>query len=322
MIKYKIFDLDGCISDDAKRRPLLPKGYSPEHNDGGQAGFTDKDFKEYHASLGQDPCINSGLVFDAIATGNRLLFVTARPEEQRNKTIDWLFKKIGKGPSAFDLLMRPLHNEESSPELKVQLLKDVGVLPEQIEAAHDDRTDVLHAYIEFGIKNCFLTDVNGCRSYPLTEGELPLVEKKGGIREKLQKLKRTASEPVKVEFREVSSQEAAELFDGKEKVEVHHLQPASRPPSAAEILRGMAATFEERNALYRDNYRMVGPIMRVLFPEGVSPEVLNSDAFHLLEAVVGKLTRFAVSDLQHLDSIHDAGVYCAILESVVAELEL
>ena len=92
-------------------------------------------------------------------------------------------------------------------------------------------------------------------------------------------------------------------------------QYAEPPPSVPEILKAMAITFEDRNAEYSENYKMIGPIMATLFPNGVSAELMKTNKVHLITMVLSKLTRFAVSDLTHVDSIHDAAVYCAILES-------
>ena len=87
--------------------------------------------------------------------------------------------------------------------------------------------------------------------------------------------------------------------------------------STAEILRLMADTFEERNKVYGSNYERVAPIMKILFPDGLTPEILHSDQWHLFELIVVKLTRFAISGLQHKDSIHDTGVYAAMIESIL-----
>ncbi len=85
--------------------------------------------------------------------------------------------------------------------------------------------------------------------------------------------------------------------------------------NAADLLVEMAETYRARNAVYGSNYRMVGQMMRVLFPAGAPPELLHSDQFHLFELILVKLSRYAISGLQHIDSIHDAGVYCAMCEA-------
>lgn len=91
--------------------------------------------------------------------------------------------------------------------------------------------------------------------------------------------------------------------------------------SPGDVLRNMATTFDERNKGYGSNYRMVGPIMRIMFPEGVPPDLLGTDQFHLFELKVVKMTRFAISGLRHADSIHDDGVYSAMIESILKENE-
>lgn len=93
----------------------------------------------------------------------------------------------------------------------------------------------------------------------------------------------------------------------------------SQEKSAADILAEMAETFRQRNAVYGSNYKMVGPMMKILFPEGVPPEVLHSDQFHLFELKLVKISRFAISNLTHMDSIRDDGVYSAMIESILLE---
>ena len=93
----------------------------------------------------------------------------------------------------------------------------------------------------------------------------------------------------------------------------------SAPASAADILAEMAKTFRERNAGYRNNYKTIGPMMAILFPEGAPPALLHSDQFHLFELILVKLSRFAISGLKHTDSIHDAAVYAAMIEAIIHE---
>jgi len=88
---------------------------------------------------------------------------------------------------------------------------------------------------------------------------------------------------------------------------------------ASDILAAGAATYAERNKVYGENYRMVAPIMKVLFPYGVPAGVIHSDKWHMFELLVVKITRFATSRLEHQDSIHDAMVYAAMIEASIKE---
>ena len=92
--------------------------------------------------------------------------------------------------------------------------------------------------------------------------------------------------------------------------------PSGKVPT---ILREMASTYEERNAVYGNNYELVTQVLNVLFPDGVPKEIYGTYAHNLLEMVVGKITRFVKSGLKHKDSIHDAAVYCAIIESTLED---
>lgn len=88
---------------------------------------------------------------------------------------------------------------------------------------------------------------------------------------------------------------------------------------AGMILDSMADTFRRRNAVYGDNFRMVAKLVKVLFPDGVPPELVVTDQWHLFELKLVKISRFAISNLTHQDSIHDDGVYSAMIESILTE---
>ena len=114
-------------------------------------------------------------------------------------------------------------------------------------------------------------------------------------------------------------------YDDREDVIVAYRQAgynASLLPSPSdgvpELLEKMAGTFRERNSIYGDNYRRVVPALKALFPNG-TPEF--SEQFYLMTLIVMKLGRFAQSGLTHADSIHDAAVYAAMLESTLGEKE-
>lgn len=91
-------------------------------------------------------------------------------------------------------------------------------------------------------------------------------------------------------------------------------------PDAADILEKAGSTFRTRNAVYADNYKKVGAVMKALFPQGVLIETEQDHNFyHLFELMIVKLTRFVNSGLTHSDSIHDMAVYAAMCEVLVAD---
>ena len=89
-------------------------------------------------------------------------------------------------------------------------------------------------------------------------------------------------------------------------------------PRAPDLLDAMAATFRERNAVYKDNWITCGQVFQILFPDGVKVETqAQHEMFGILYQIVGKLTRFAGSGCTHADSIHDLAVYSAIAEHLL-----
>lgn len=246
MKKYTIFDLDGCLSDDEHRRPLLPQHTHAKPSE----------YDAYNDKCSMDAPMNQQhWVRATLAT--LPMIITARPSSCNPETQDWIHEWFG---GNFSLRMRPQGNLMPSPELKVMLLNNAGVQPHEVAEAYDDRADVLAAYREWGIpvERLFLMDVNGKR--PFTK-------------------KRTVSE----------------------------------------ILHEMSATFAERNAIYGDNYKQVAKLVKVFFPNGVPPELVVTDQWHLFELKLVKLSRFAISNLTHMDSIHDDAVYSAMIESILSE---
>jgi hypothetical protein len=87
---------------------------------------------------------------------------------------------------------------------------------------------------------------------------------------------------------------------------------------AADILQKMADTFRERNGVYKDNYKMIAPMVKAMFPEGVPPELVTTEHWHLFELILVKLARFASTNLTHIDSIHDAAIYSAMIEAILS----
>lgn len=87
---------------------------------------------------------------------------------------------------------------------------------------------------------------------------------------------------------------------------------------AHEILREAADLFQERNAVYGNNYERVGEIMVGLFPNGLTLKTAHDhNRFHILMLMVVKLSRYTVNwEKGHQDSIRDNTVYSAMLEMI------
>jgi hypothetical protein len=79
-----------------------------------------------------------------------------------------------------------------------------------------------------------------------------------------------------------------------------------------ERLRDAAALFEKRNAEYGDNYRTMGPVLRAMFPSGLTIKTEEEWVrIFLLIVNVMKTTRYAKNFMRggHEDSMNDQSVY-------------
>ena len=92
--------------------------------------------------------------------------------------------------------------------------------------------------------------------------------------------------------------------------------------TGADILEEAAQTFREKNAVYGDNWRLVGRVMRGLFPNGLEIQSAEDwERLHILLLLVVKMTRYTVNFKNgHIDSIRDATVYGAMLEMIDEEI--
>jgi len=95
-----------------------------------------------------------------------------------------------------------------------------------------------------------------------------------------------------------------------------HFEGVTYEPS--KIIQEMHETFKQRGEVYGDNYKQVGEVMKVLFPDGIIlNSVMDFNTYSIFDLITVKLTRFAQSKMKHIDSIHDIAVYCAMLESLI-----
>jgi len=87
----------------------------------------------------------------------------------------------------------------------------------------------------------------------------------------------------------------------------------------AKELEKKARLFEERNALYGDNYIRFGTIMKALFPKGlVLKTEQDFNRFGIFVQVVAKVTRYGENFARggHDDSLDDNAVYSMMLKQL------
>jgi hypothetical protein len=94
----------------------------------------------------------------------------------------------------------------------------------------------------------------------------------------------------------------------------------SQLTSVKDILAQAAKTFEERQLTYKDTYKTYGKVMMQLLPNGI---ILNTEEaflkYHLFVLELSKLIRFVKSDMTHIDSQHDLGIYAFMLEEIMRQ---
>ena len=134
--------------------------------------------------------------------------------------------------------------------------------------------------------------------------------------------------PLPVEVTAIKRKHFSEFWDDR----AFHVRPntgklvgarTEETSPVSKALHTMADTFEERNKVYGDNYKVVGELMAKMYPDGVTlktPDDFNR--WHLFELMVVKLSRFTQSGLTHKDSIHDLAVYAAMVESLTNDKEI
>ncbi len=89
--------------------------------------------------------------------------------------------------------------------------------------------------------------------------------------------------------------------------------------TVAEILRQAAQTFEDRHAVYGDNYKDFGPIMAAMFKDGLTLKTAEDwQQLGIFVQIMNKATRYAntLTKGGHQDSAHDGCVYFAMLEEM------
>jgi hypothetical protein len=303
--QFFICDIDNCISDDRSRIPLI---------DWHQTDLN-KRYAAYHEAFERDfphePSCE--IVRRRIQQGQTPLYITGRPEAFRKGTIEWLQRHnlllIDPGAPVCVMLMRPNGNTDGSVELKKHLLagfrerRGKGVW---IDHAYDDREDIVQMYRDSGLSASVLK----CHS---VDAYAP--PKRDWLREALPGVSASADNwKAAVEAQRIKL--SIGYHEGKD-------DPKPAPArDAADILATASKTYRERNAVYGDNYKHFGKVMKGLFPRGLHVESIDDwNRLGVLVQVASKLSRYAqnFSAGGHVDSAHDAAVYAAILQELTED---
>jgi|GEM_PF-899861 len=137
--KAVIWDLDGTLSDDRARAHFVEVEKGKK-----------RDWKSYFDAIGDDPPIAASMeVLRAMhAAGNRIVFLTGRPDHTRRTTERWL---KANGLTEYDrLVMRPPRDFRTSGAFKHD---EIGKLRREYElvCAFEDRIDVADALRHAGV---------------------------------------------------------------------------------------------------------------------------------------------------------------------------
>ena len=134
-----VWDLDGTLSDDRARAHFVEE-------EGGRA----RDWHSYFDAIDQDSPIAASMeVLRAMhLAGNRIIFLTGRPEYTRPKTLRWL---EANGLTDYDrLIMRPESERRPAGYFKVEAVARLR-REYEVVCAFEDRIDVADHLREAGV---------------------------------------------------------------------------------------------------------------------------------------------------------------------------
>jgi predicted kinase len=132
-----VCDIDGTVADGTHRQ---------HHLDG-----ETKDWKTYFSLMHDDVPrmeVYNAAMDEGVSEDAELVFVSARPEDYRKETEDWLHKH---GMDYMHLIMRPQGNKRPDTEVKQKVL-DKYLKNYNIVKVYDDRPAVIRMWRENGLK--------------------------------------------------------------------------------------------------------------------------------------------------------------------------
>ncbi len=239
------------------------------------------DWEHYHSGFAIDEPCNMDKVLEQHDAGHAIAFFTGRPIKHEAETAKWLRGNIPKEvrKAGCTFSMRQEGTTATSPVLKSEMVRSFE---------QDAKFEIVIAFDD-------------------RQDVIEMYQRRGIAAHILR-----VPEPKAVK---VQKQEAAEIGTAETLERMAEITKIG----TAETLERMAATYRERNAIYSDNYKNVVAVIGALFPGGVPEGLVMTEKWHLFRSALIKLTRFANTGLTHADSIHDLGVYSAMIESAIKE---
>jgi hypothetical protein len=127
-----IFDIDSTIACPKHRLDRLP------------------DWSQFFEAMHLDPPITPVIktLLALLSAGNHIILVTGRPDQYRNKTVEWL---EAQNIQAYRLFMRPLGDKRPNHEVKSDILDQILAEGYSVFLAFDDRAKDAQMYRSRGI---------------------------------------------------------------------------------------------------------------------------------------------------------------------------
>lgn len=148
-----ICDIDGTIADVRHRLHYI------QNPDGSKKAKPDWD--AFHAACVDDPPFEDVIrVVDALRLGScgcahsslQLHFVSGRNEVVREQTIQWLWKNFIDYEFHASLIMRKAGDRRPDTEVKLDMVRELGLTPDDVLCIFDDRQSVVDMWRENGYR--------------------------------------------------------------------------------------------------------------------------------------------------------------------------
>tara|TARA_R100000315_G_scaffold62000_2_gene41896 strand:+ start:811 stop:1320 length:510 start_codon:yes stop_codon:yes gene_type:complete len=143
-----ICDIDGTIADLNHRLHFI------KNEDGTKKRGAAADWKSFHAGCADDAPITDVIeIVKSLAVGRNVFFVSGRNATARAETEQWIKKYFNfKWAEGCNLFMRKGHDFRPDTVVKLEMVRELGITPDQVECILDDRQCVVDMWRENGFR--------------------------------------------------------------------------------------------------------------------------------------------------------------------------